>query len=626
MIKEYLTEFNSRFGNATIGVDNEKLKAVLKNLRRAEKEFDSTKFMVLVVGPVKSGKSTLVNIFARSYVSPTAYEECTARPCIIAKAKKEADYKIRQYRSIGVSSKEQVDAFKSIIDYLRGIAEEDEVKELASWEDIELSEENITANLKINPSETKHGFDSEPLITLLEVKGGKFINDEIVLIDMPGLDGYAVNQFESDTYLEMAKRADFVIFVLGMSAVINDSSKKFLNHLYFGKNAKRPPICLIHNIHEYDHWHHEKERQTRITVQMAVGIEKIANLIGLKENEVEEIKKHSVNLGKVNDYFFRSTKSFHDSHTNSLAEAFQSFEKYEDKLYKYLSEKQRHIKLQNSINEARATSNGSYEDLKEIKNQINNKLIEIKTILTLLNHIPAEIINYNNNYKATSILAEVREEVQQDINLQKWESKVIIEKQSFMFNETSGPISAKKVYLELDRLADSLSRKSGASKGSTLHNSTMIKFKDHWEDQFSSLKNSIETQIAKYSINFEFPHLDITPYVPYIDDNFTSNDRNGWAATMNKLRERANAQFTQFKYEITQEIRVNNFLQSISSSFVGMCREYANKVIESFKELRNDYTNNEGTGILDKEQQKLQADLDTIDKMLLYLKANMLEQ
>ncbi len=624
MIKEQLKEFDNKFGSTIISVNNEKLQALLKNLRRAQKEFDSTRFMVLIVGPVKSGKSTLVNILARDYVSPTAYEECTARPCIIAKTTGKT--LIRQYKSKGTSNDDKLKAFDAIIDNLRGIADEDEVMAWATWKDIPFNENNITNNLRINPLNINNqNFDSEPLITLLEVKGGNFINDEIVLIDMPGLDGYTVSYFESDTYKRMAERADFVIFVQSTSSVINDSSKQFLKHLYFGAEAKRPPMCLIHNIHESAHWHSEAERYQATQHQMNIGIDKISALIELKDDE--EIRKESVNLGKVSDYIFKGENSF-PQHQDQLSESFHFFEEYENKLYEYLSTKQRFIKEQNSIKGAKATSQNTYVELANIKEQINAKLKDINSFINVLNNIPSEIINYNNNYKSTSVLAEIREEVQLDINLKNWENKIIAAKQNFpiIAVPTMGYLKKETVYEELDKLADSLSRKSGASKGSTLHNNTIEKFRKHWEDQFSSLKRKIEEQLSTYNIVFEFPYFEPISFVPYINDVFKNNDNQGWAGKNTAFRDRINKQFMKFKSEITDGTRTNAFLESIPDAFIGMCKEYANKCIEKFKTVKDEYTNNELNGTLDIEKQKLQEDLDKINKMMSFIKENLLNQ
>ena len=59
-------------------------KSIQKLTNRAS-EFDGGSFLILVVGPVKSGKSTLVNLIAHAHVSPTHFLECTVRPSIISK-------------------------------------------------------------------------------------------------------------------------------------------------------------------------------------------------------------------------------------------------------------------------------------------------------------------------------------------------------------------------------------------------------------------------------------------------------------------------------------------------------------------------------------------------------------
>ena len=61
--------------------------AIIAQLSKTEnrsREYVNGTFIVLVVGPVKSGKSTLVNLIANAYVSPTHFLECTVRPSIIS--------------------------------------------------------------------------------------------------------------------------------------------------------------------------------------------------------------------------------------------------------------------------------------------------------------------------------------------------------------------------------------------------------------------------------------------------------------------------------------------------------------------------------------------------------------
>jgi hypothetical protein len=132
--------------------------------------------------------------------------------------------------------------------------------------------------------------------------------------------------------------------------------------------------------------------------------------------------------------------------------------------------------------------------------------------------------------------------------------------------------------------------------------------------------------LSEHKIPFAFPCFDFSSFAPYVDDEFKSSDNKGWTGSNNAFNNRINTQYYKFKSEIVQEIRVNDFLQKIPNAFVGMCKEYANKVIENFKETRDVYTNAHSTGSLDVEKKQLQNDFGMIDKMLSFIKDNLLTQ
>ena len=74
---------------------------------------------MIVVGPVKSGKSTFVNLLANEKVSPTHFLECTVRPSIISRKSNESeDSQITPFLTEGDASIEHVDA---IVDYIKGL-------------------------------------------------------------------------------------------------------------------------------------------------------------------------------------------------------------------------------------------------------------------------------------------------------------------------------------------------------------------------------------------------------------------------------------------------------------------------------------------------------------------------
>ena len=92
-VSRLVREYNSRTDNSSV---------IISQLSKAEnrsKEYENGTFIVLVVGPVKSGKSTLVNLIANAYVSPTHFLECTVRPSIISQRRGDKDCQIAVFTS-----------------------------------------------------------------------------------------------------------------------------------------------------------------------------------------------------------------------------------------------------------------------------------------------------------------------------------------------------------------------------------------------------------------------------------------------------------------------------------------------------------------------------------------------
>ena len=98
-----------------------------KILERTKKEFDAKLFFILMFGPLKAGKSTLTNLLAREYVSPTGFgTETTLYPSIIIKSDTSL-CSIEVYEMID-SRDDKEELFNHVIDILRGIATMDDYK------------------------------------------------------------------------------------------------------------------------------------------------------------------------------------------------------------------------------------------------------------------------------------------------------------------------------------------------------------------------------------------------------------------------------------------------------------------------------------------------------------------
>ena len=237
------------------------LEAVCKSTQKLNNrvsEFDGGSFLILVVGPVKSGKSTLVNLIAHAHVSPTHFLECTVRPSIISKGQEES---ITRIFSVADKAR-KVEQFDSVIDSLRGFEKLENISEI-SIEKKELNDANLEECVSLALEESVINTD-HTLVTSITTSGGELLKDNIFLVDMPGLDGGYAN-LDNPIYETISQRADFVIFVQSSNSAISKVSNRFLKLLQ--ENNPKVPVCLLHNVFEAAYWHSEEEKQAVIKAQ-----------------------------------------------------------------------------------------------------------------------------------------------------------------------------------------------------------------------------------------------------------------------------------------------------------------------------------------------------------------------
>lgn len=289
------------------------LSQLTKTVNRS-REYENGTFIVLVVGPVKSGKSTLVNLIAREYVSPTHFLECTVRPSIISERQNEEKCKITVFTS--EESKERVELIDAIIDFIRGIEKEDSLNNINKVE-YDLTQENIEEKVELG---LKDSLTSETLVTSITTPGGKLMKQNVFIVDMPGFDGEYAN-IDDPVYDTIAQRADLLIFVQSSNSAISKVSEQFLKKL--SENNHDVPVCLIHNVFDSSWWHTEEERSADILEQKEFAIKEIRKL-GFN---IEEEQCFSINLGKVKDGLRQAYEE--PSLQNEVAE----YERIEEVLY-----------------------------------------------------------------------------------------------------------------------------------------------------------------------------------------------------------------------------------------------------------------------------------------------------
>lgn len=302
-------------------------KSIQKLTNRAS-EFDGGSFLILVVGPVKSGKSTLVNLIAHAHVSPTHFLECTVRPSIISKGQEES---ITSIFSTADKVK-KVEQFDSVIDSLRGFEKLENIPEIGI-EKKELNDINLDACVSLALEESVINAD-HTLVTSITTSGGELLKDNIFLVDMPGLDGGYAN-LDNPIYETISQRADFVIFVQSSNSAISKVSNRFLKLLQ--ENNPKVPVCLLHNVFEAAYWHSEEEKQAVIKAQ----VEFAENEMGRRNFQLKG-SIYSLNLGKVAD-----AASYEG--VENLQEEAAKFQEFEKDLYGKVISNSTDIRLRSVI-------------------------------------------------------------------------------------------------------------------------------------------------------------------------------------------------------------------------------------------------------------------------------------
>ena len=264
----------------------ENLKSKLARAYNRSCEAQNGSFIIIVVGPVKSGKSTFVNLIAGAHVSPTHYLECTIRPSIIFNDGQNGENEICSYRSTDMQHKvEQVD---QIIDYIRGIEQDDYFDDIQK-DCVPLTDDNLETKVALDSDCVK---DDDTLITTISTNGGLLMKKDIFVVDMPGFDGVYAN-LDNPLYDTIMQRADLIIFVQSSNSAISKVSTDFFSKLK--QNNANVPVILIHNIFESDYWRAEDERKNKINEQIKHAKKRLG------EAGFEIKQSYSINLAMVED-------------------------------------------------------------------------------------------------------------------------------------------------------------------------------------------------------------------------------------------------------------------------------------------------------------------------------------
>ncbi len=306
--------------------------AELKKMANRAREYADRSFIILVAGPVKSGKSTFVNLVANAFVSPTHFLECTVRPSIISCTDDSENEIITAYRSENkADAVEQVDA---IIDSLRGLIGPEEIPQVMteSWP---LTDANIDEHVALDLSDV--GQDGT-LMTTIRTPGGKLLTNGVYLIDMPGFDGSKAN-LDSPLYRTIASRADLIVLVQSSNSAITKVSDDFFKLLK--ENNRNVPVCLLHNVFDAAYWRDEGLKKDAVNEQKDYAVARIKE----KGFNLDAKNAYVVNLGMVWDW----RRKTYGSSEEYLRKASDDFGRIEGEMYDVLISQRDSIRVRNVV-------------------------------------------------------------------------------------------------------------------------------------------------------------------------------------------------------------------------------------------------------------------------------------
>lgn len=294
------------------------------------REHSDRSFVILVAGPVKSGKSTFVNLVANAFVSPTHFLECTVRPSIISVS--ESEHVITVYKSENKTRVvEQVDA---IIDHLRGQISYDAIPEV-SRQEWPLTPANIDEHVALDISDVE---GDGTLMTTIKTPGGKLLTSGVYMIDMPGFDGSKAN-LDSPLYRTIASRADLIILVQSSNSAVTKVSDEFFALLR--ENNRNVPVCLLHNVFDAAFWRGDEQKKAAVAEQMEYAVARIKEM-GFN---LDARNAYAVNLGMVWDWRDRQ----YVSDPQILQKAVEVFAHVEQEMYDVLLTQRDSIRIRTVI-------------------------------------------------------------------------------------------------------------------------------------------------------------------------------------------------------------------------------------------------------------------------------------
>lgn len=294
----------------------DEIREIVKPLDSVRGEFHIRKKVVGLMGPSRSGVSTLINSLIGSPVCPMGQgHETTTRPALIMYSRTPGIEVYYPSRDIAeMDGDEYASHFGAFISHVHGdLSEADFLVKMSGLEktSLSLSASSLKAALA-GP------LQREPMMVVVRTPEWVLKTDQIAFIDFPGLDGFKRNFKKNPHVYKVLQYIDFLILNQSTFAGLDRSMVLFLKNLMGDVKSLMPPVWLVHNRVEAKYWRDREVNEAEVREMLSFARQVISSELGIPESE---IPVNNINLGKAHDGIFSSRESlFYESH-------FEEFEK-----------------------------------------------------------------------------------------------------------------------------------------------------------------------------------------------------------------------------------------------------------------------------------------------------------
>lgn len=231
-------EHRAKIDDGTVGILN------------ALAAFGAEYFVVSCIGMLKAGKSTLINLLARSKdASPMGFGfDTTLRPALITSST-EPRGTIEVWLPNTPEQKLTKASLNEVFLCLRKVKKPDEVKG-ASCHAYPLTPANLeNALCKAVLEADNNMLPCEPVMVVVKVPQNKEspLTSEIILLDTPGLDSCISNwtKESSERYSWIIENSDLLLFLQSSVAPLNKNAAAILRDIH--ANSPNTPVWLVQN-------------------------------------------------------------------------------------------------------------------------------------------------------------------------------------------------------------------------------------------------------------------------------------------------------------------------------------------------------------------------------------------